>query len=144
MSATTSYFAEPEALPPPDRPGRFVDLATDVSPVSFAPGLEFRPVLGQGVLVMAVSFGPHAEAPRHAHDEEQITVVVEGELEFDLGDETRRLTPGMVVVIPPRVPHAARTRGTACLEYDTFCPPRRALLDLAGASVEPRVDGPGA
>ncbi len=144
MSTEARYFTDPESMPPPTEPGRFLDLAADVERVSFRPGLTFRPVLGQGVLVMAVYFDPHAEAPRHAHEEEQITVVVEGELEFELGDETRLLRPGMVAVIPPRVPHAARSHALPCLEYDTFHPPRRALLDLAAAGmakVETR--GPG-
>jgi len=133
VSQEQLYFTDPSTLPPPSEPGRFVDLHADVEAVSFRQGLVFRPVLGQGVLVMEVAFQPHAEAPRHAHEEEQITVVVEGELEFEIGDETRILRPGMVAVIPPRVPHAARTHAAACLEYDTFHPPRQALLDLAAA-----------
>ena len=133
VSAPSDYFADPGSMPPPTLPGRFLDLAAEVPAVSFRPGLVFRPVLGQGVLVMAVAFDPHAEAPRHAHEEEQVTVVVEGELEFEIAGETRLLRPGMVAVIPPRVPHAARTHDVACLEYDTFHPPRQALLDLAAA-----------
>jgi mannose-6-phosphate isomerase-like protein (cupin superfamily) len=56
--------------------------------------------------------------------------VIEGELEFELDGEVRLLRPGMVAVIPPNVPHGARTREFACLEYDVFNPPRQALLDL--------------
>jgi quercetin dioxygenase-like cupin family protein len=96
--------------------------------------LEFRYLLGERTMLMAVRFQPHTEAPRHVHDEEQITLVIEGELEFELDGETRTLQPGQVAVIPANVPHAARTHAVACLEYDVFNPPRQALLDLADAA----------
>jgi hypothetical protein len=38
-----------------------------------------------------------------------------------------------VAVIPAWVPHGAWTTDTTCLEVDVFCPPRKSLLDLAGA-----------
>jgi quercetin dioxygenase-like cupin family protein len=83
---------------------------------------------------MSVRFGPHTEAPVHAHDEEQITLVIEGELEFEIDGEVRQLSPGMVAVVPANVPHGARTKDHSCLEYDVFNPPRKALLDLADAA----------
>ena len=57
------------------------------------PGLEFRPVVGERFMVNFVRYEPHTEAPRHAHEEEQITFVIDGEFEFDLdGDvQTMRL-----------------------------------------------------
>ncbi len=38
------------------------------------------------------------------------------------------MRPGTVVVIPPHVPHAARTLDASCFEIDVFCPPRKVLL----------------
>jgi len=139
MSASEQYFAAPESGRQPTRPGRFLEPARDVPAVTFVDGLTFHPALGESVMVNMVHFAPHTEAPRHAHDEEQITIVVEGELEFELGDTVRLLRPGMLAVIPPNVPHAARTRDQPSLEYDVFCPPRQALLDLTAA---PETTGP--
>jgi quercetin dioxygenase-like cupin family protein len=101
-----------------------------VNRVEFLPGLGFQPVLGERTMIMAVSFAPDTEAPVHAHAEEQITIVIEGELEFEIDGDISRLTPGMVALVPPFAAHGARTRERSCLEYDVFNPPRQALLKL--------------
>jgi quercetin dioxygenase-like cupin family protein len=102
--------------------------------IELVPGLEFRPVVGRNVMVNFVHFAPHTEAPRHWHDEEQISFVLEGELEFEVGDEKRVVRRGEAVVIPPNVPHAARTHEGTCLEVDVFHPPRQGVLDAMGAA----------
>ncbi|HVC39883.1 MAG TPA: cupin domain-containing protein [Candidatus Dormibacteraeota bacterium] len=132
MSVADQYFAAPGSGKAPTAKGHFVDLARDVEPVVFVPGLEFRPALGEATMLNSVRFAPHTEAPLHSHDEEQLTLVVEGELEFEIDGEVRLLTPGMVAVVPANVPHGARTGAMACHEYDVFNPPRQALLDLRG------------
>jgi quercetin dioxygenase-like cupin family protein len=101
-----------------------------VPTVTFLEGLDFQPVLGESVLVNHVHFGPHVEAPTHSHVEEQVVVLVEGELEFWVGDETRVMRTGDIAVIPPWVPHGGRTHDEGCLEIDVFSPPRRQLLDV--------------
>lgn len=136
MSLADQYFAQPGSGRAPTSTGHFVDLST-VEPVVFVPGLEFRPALGESTMLNSVRFAPHTEAPVHSHDEEQITLVVEGELEFDIDGEVRRLTPGMVAVIPANVPHGARTGDIACHEYDIFNPPRQALLALRSQGTPP-------
>ncbi|MGH9116852.1 MAG: cupin domain-containing protein [Acidimicrobiales bacterium] len=134
-----SYFASVEGTPTAD--GRFVTVDTDTERVEFIKGLTFNPVVGEAVMASFVRYEPRTEAPVHAHAEEQFTIVVEGELEFDLDGETRVLGPGQVAVIPPYVPHGARTRDQPCLEIDVFSPPRQALLALLDAE---RADEPPA
>jgi quercetin dioxygenase-like cupin family protein len=141
MTDSESYFT---LSTPPDVPvgeGRYVDLG-GVSPIEFVPGLEFRPVLGDRLLVNFVRYEPHTEAPLHAHEEEQITFAVEGEFEFDLDGDVRTMRPGMVIVIPPHVPHGARTLDSTCYEIDIFSPPRRVLLE-AMASGDGTQEPPG-
>jgi quercetin dioxygenase-like cupin family protein len=101
--------------------------------IEMVPGLEFRPVVGRNLMVNFVNFAPHTVAPRHWHDEEQITFVLEGELEFEVGDETRVVRRGEAIVIPPNVPHAARTHEGKCFEVDVFHPPRQGVLDAMRA-----------
>ena len=115
--------------------GRYVDL-DDIREVEFVPGLVFRPLLGERGMVNWVRFDPHTEAPRHAHEEEQYTFVIEGEFEFDLDGDVRVMRPGMAAVIPPGVPHGARTRDQGCLEIDVFVPPRKALLEKLRADTD--------
>jgi quercetin dioxygenase-like cupin family protein len=126
-----SHFST-EALGEPAGAGRYVSV-DDITPVEFLPGLGFRPVLGQRAMTNFVSFAPGAEAPRHVHEEEQIVIILEGELHFDLDGDVRTMLKGDVAVIPAWVPHGAWTTGSHCLEVDVFCPPRQSLLKLAAA-----------
>lgn len=119
----------------PTAAGRFVDVDA-IEPVAFVPGLDFRPVLGEQTMVNFVSFGPHTEAPRHTHVEEQIVIVLDGEFEFEIDGETRTMHKGDVAVVPPWVPHGAYTRDTTCFEVDVFNPPRETLLEHARAQRE--------
>jgi quercetin dioxygenase-like cupin family protein len=121
--------------------GRYVNVDS-ITPVEFLPGLGFRPVLGQRAMTNFVSFEPGAEAPRHVHEEEQIVIILEGELVFDLDGDKRTMRKGDVAVIPSWVPHGAWTTDTHCLEVDVFCPPRQSLLKLAAAQAGPAQAGP--
>jgi quercetin dioxygenase-like cupin family protein len=126
-----SHFTT-EAQGEPGGVGRYVNI-NDLTPVEFLPGLGFRPVLGQRALANFVDFEPGAKAPRHVHEEEQIVIVIEGELVFDLDGDVRTLHKGDVAVVPSWVPHAAWTTDSHCLEIDVFTPPRTSLLKLAEA-----------
>jgi quercetin dioxygenase-like cupin family protein len=135
MSDAASHFTT-EALGEPAGTGRYVHL-DDISPTEFVPGLGFRPVLGQRAMANFVSFEPGVEAPRHVHEEEQIVIVLDGELTFDLDGDVRVMRPGDVAVVPAWVPHGAWTTDTRCLEVDVFSPPRKSLLALAEAQADP-------
>jgi quercetin dioxygenase-like cupin family protein len=129
VSDAAAHFSE-EALGEPAAPGRYVRI-DDIPSAEFVPGLTFRPVLGEGVLTNFVQFTPGTEAPRHVHEEEQIVIVLDGEMSFDLDGDVRTMRKGDVAVIPAWVPHGAWTTDTSCLEVDVFCPPRKTLLTLA-------------
>ncbi len=132
MSENDPYFAATVSDQEPTVAGRFVDVDS-IDMVSFMDGLDFRPVLGQELLVSFNSYVPNTVVPAHAHEEEQITFVVEGEVEFTIGDETRMLRPGTVAVIPPYVRHASRTYDRPCVQLDAFHPPRRAIVEALSA-----------
>jgi quercetin dioxygenase-like cupin family protein len=123
----TDYFAKDESSQS-DARGEFVSWEA-LAPIEMVPGLNFQPVVGEKLMVNFVSFAPNTEAPRHWHDEEQITFVLDGEFEFEVGDEKRVVRRGEAIVIPPNVPHAARTYESPCLEVDVFHPPRQGVLD---------------
>jgi quercetin dioxygenase-like cupin family protein len=137
MTDADRYFARDPEVGEGATGGAYVEVAKDVSAVELVPGLVFRPVVGEQLMASFVRFSPNTEAPVHTHREEQISVVLEGELEFDLDGDRRIMGPGMAVVVPPGVPHGARTHDSSCYEIDIFHPPRRALLELTQAT-EPR------
>jgi quercetin dioxygenase-like cupin family protein len=138
VSDAASHFTT-EALGEPAGPGRYVNIDS-VKSAEFVPGLTFRPVLGQRAMTNFVHFEPGAEAPRHVHEEEQIVIILDGEMTFDLDGDVRVMRKGDVAVIPAWVPHGAWTTDTTCLEVDVFCPPRKSLLALAEAQ---QSDEPG-
>lgn len=61
--------------------------------------------------------------PRHSHPNEQISVVLEGVLEFVIGERRVTLSAGDAVHIPPGVEHEARAL-TDAVVIDVFSPPR--------------------
>ena len=121
------YFDE--AGEPSDAPGRFVHL-DDLDPLRVIPGLEFRPVTTETVMTNFVSFEPGAPAPMHHHVEQQIAIVLEGELTFTVGAETRVMHAGDCVVIPPHVRHGGAAGPQGCRALDVFTPPRAAIESL--------------
>ena len=131
----TTYFDTPSGVP--EEPGRYVTVDADLPALDFAPGLVLRPLVGRNLLTSFVRYEPYAEAPLHAHEEEQVFIVLEGELELELGGDKRLLRPGDAALIPAFVPHAARTFERPAYQIDVFSPPRRALLEL----LEQRGDG---
>jgi quercetin dioxygenase-like cupin family protein len=64
-----------------------------------------------------------AAMPEHSHMHEQVVNVVEGEFELTVGDETKRLGPGVVATILPDTPHSGRAI-TTCRIIDVFYPVR--------------------
>jgi quercetin dioxygenase-like cupin family protein len=129
MSDAARHFST-EALGEPAGAGRYVHIDA-ITPAEFLPGLTFRPVLGQRAMANFVNYTPGAQAPRHVHEEEQMVIVLDGELTFDLDGDVRTMRRGDVAVIPAWVPHGAWTSDKSCLQIDVFCPPRKTLLALA-------------
>lgn len=130
MSDDTRYFAQHQGAQPAGKASFF--RWDDQEPIEILPGLRFQPVLGERLMANFVSFEPNVVAPVHWHDEEQISIVLEGEFEFEIGGEKRLIKRGESVLIPPNAPHGARTYDSTCLELDIFSPPRHGLLELMG------------
>ena len=114
---------------PSDAPGRFVHVS-DLDPLTVIPGLEFRPVSTDTVMTNFVSFEPGAPAPAHHHVEQQIAIILSGELTFTVGDDTRVMHAGDCVVIPPNVRHGGAAGPEGCQALDVFTPPRAAIVSL--------------
>lgn len=107
-----------------------IQTAEELPGGRIGPGITYRPVFGESVMLNYVSFAPHTGLREHRHPEEQLGTVLEGELEFRMGGEIRLLGPGDAWVVPPDVPHAARTLEKPCVVLDVFSPPRAVFRDL--------------
>lgn len=78
--------------------------------------------------IAAYTFVPGAEFPLHRHSEEQITVVLEGDVEFLVAGERHRLGAGETFVVAPDVEHGLRA-GPAGARFLAVVVPRRARTD---------------
>src|SRR4051794_39662159 len=112
MSAYLDAPGEPSA-----EPGRFVRV-DEITPLLLVSGLEFRPVTTETVMTNFVRIEPNAQLATHHHVEQQIAIVLAGELELTVGGETRVMRPGECVVIPPHVPHGGAAGPDGCEALD--------------------------
>jgi quercetin dioxygenase-like cupin family protein len=93
-------------------------------------GLTRRLITGDRMMIAHVYFKKGDDVPRHAHENEQITYVLEGALQFWLGAEGEReliVRAGEVLVIPSWLPHSALALEDT-LDVDVFNPPRQDWL----------------
>ena len=73
--------------------------------------------------------------PKHSHENEQLTYILEGVLRFRLGEDEAEVvdvSAGEVLHIPSHLPHMAEALEDT-LDVDIFCPPRQDWLDGSDA-----------
>jgi quercetin dioxygenase-like cupin family protein len=93
--------------------------------------LDRRLVTGDRIMLAHVYLKKGCLVPQHAHENEQITYVVEGALRFWIGtDRAQELVVGAgeVLHIPSNVPHEALALEDT-LDVDVFSPPRQDWLN---------------
>ena len=125
------YFDAPREQP--SEKGSYIKVDELPALDNIVAGLTLRPLVAKGMLASFVRYEPHSEAPLHAHEEEQIFVMLEGELEMELDGEIRAMRSGDVALIPAWVPHRVTAGAAPAYQLDLFCPPRRAMLDALAA-----------
>lgn len=95
----------------------------DLSAREIMPGISGKYVHGNTCTFGYVDIKAGTIMPTHHHVHEQITYVLEGELEMTIGAETIVLTAGMVNIIPSNMPHSAIAH-IPCKLIDFFSPVR--------------------
>jgi quercetin dioxygenase-like cupin family protein len=88
--------------------------------------LERRLITGERVMLAHVYLKKGCIVPKHSHDNEQITYILEGALKFSIGDDGAEeivVHAGEVLLIPSNVPHKAEALEET-LDVDVFSPPR--------------------
>jgi quercetin dioxygenase-like cupin family protein len=103
---------------------RWLDLPQD-QPL---PLIARRRIIGANVMLSEVRLGKGFKVATHAHENEQMAIVISGEMRFGLGAEgsaDRReiiVRGGEVVHLPSNVPHSAEALADSVL-IDVFSPP---------------------
>jgi quercetin dioxygenase-like cupin family protein len=93
-------------------------------------GITRRLITGDRMMIAHVYLKKGDVVPQHAHENEQITYILEGALHFRLGatgEHEQIVRAGEVLVIPSNVPHSAVALEDT-LDVDVFNPPRQDWL----------------
>ena len=93
--------------------------------------LERRLITGDRMMLAHVYLKKGCIVPKHSHENEQLTYILEGALKFWIGEDgAREITVGAgeVLLIPSNVPHKAEALEET-LDVDVFSPPRQDWLD---------------
>jgi unsaturated pyranuronate lyase len=104
---------------------------TDMPKERVTDAIDRRLVVGERMMLAHVYLKKGAVVPRHVHDNEQLTYILEGALRFSIGEDGAEqlvVRAGDVLVIPSNVPHEAEALEDT-LDVDVFCPPRQDWLD---------------
>jgi quercetin dioxygenase-like cupin family protein len=93
--------------------------------------LERRLITGDRMMLAHVYLKKGCIVPKHSHENEQLTYILEGALKFSIGeDRSEEITvrAGEVLLIPSNIPHRAEALEET-LDVDVFSPPRQDWLD---------------
>jgi quercetin dioxygenase-like cupin family protein len=93
-------------------------------------GITRRLITSDRMMIAHVYLKKGDDVPHHSHENEQITYILEGALQFWLGEHGERelvVRAGEVLVIPSNLPHRALALENT-LDVDIFDPPRQDWL----------------
>lgn len=77
------------------------------------------------ITLIVEEIAPGDRIPLHTHPINEVIVILEGDPEITLGDETRTLGPGGVVFIPAGTPHRTRNATTSPVRVHAMFPSER-------------------
>jgi unsaturated pyranuronate lyase len=112
----------------------------DMPKENLNPLLDRRLITGERMMLAHVYLKKGCVVPRHSHENEQLTYVLEGALHFWLGeDESEEVVvhAGEVLTIPSNLPHKALALEDT-LDVDVFSPPRQDWLSGTDAYLRGR------
>ena len=100
-----------------------MSLIKDLTAKELAPGLTGYYAHGTNMTLELVEIKAGSVLPEHHHPHEQITYILEGQLDMTIVGQPCPLSAGMYYVIPSNVPHSA-IAPVDCKVIDVFNPVR--------------------
>jgi quercetin dioxygenase-like cupin family protein len=97
--------------------------------------LSRRLITGERMMLAHVYLKKGCVVPKHKHENEQLTYILEGALKFFLGEDGKKtvtVKAGEVLYIPSNIPHEAHAV-EATLDVDVFSPPRQDWINKPAA-----------
>jgi quercetin dioxygenase-like cupin family protein len=114
----------------------FGDFLTE-TPLKIWEGVIGRAVHGERVTLSIVELDADCVIPEHAHENEQVGMVVLGSVTFRVGDEVQELGPGGSWRVTANVPHEVRTGPDGAAVIEAFSPCRDDWAGLARGEPRP-------
>ncbi|HVD59394.1 MAG TPA: cupin domain-containing protein [Gemmatimonadaceae bacterium] len=93
--------------------------------------LDRKLITGERMMLAHVYLKKGCIVPKHSHENEQLTYILEGALHFKLGEDQKEevtVSAGQVLHIPSNLPHEAEAL-VDTLDVDVFSPPRQDWLE---------------
>jgi quercetin dioxygenase-like cupin family protein len=87
-------------------------------------GVLGRTIHGDRVTLSFVELDADAVVPEHSHENEQLGILLQGALRFEIGGETRELGPGGMWRILANVPHSVEVGPDGAVLVEVFAPAR--------------------
>ena len=107
----------------------------DIPREKLSPLLDRKLITGDRMMIAHVYLKQGCVVPKHQHENEQLTYILEGALRFWIGEDQKEevvVRAGEVLHIPSNVPHKAEALEDT-LDVDVFSPPRQDWLDKTDA-----------
>jgi quercetin dioxygenase-like cupin family protein len=101
-----------------------VDLAAIPPFDVWGEAVRARRVQGERLTLAIVELAPNAVVPEHRHDNEQLGMVIVGNVRFTIDGETRDLGPGGTWRILSNRPHTVSVGPEGATVIDVFAPVR--------------------
>jgi quercetin dioxygenase-like cupin family protein len=101
---------------------------SDTAAEAITPAILRRYITGERVTVARFELKRGGVVPLHAHENEQISIVIDGALRFTIDGREIVVRSGEVMQIPPNVPHEVHVIEDT-LVFDVFSPLRQDWID---------------
>ncbi len=103
----------------------FYDLS-NIQAISLVNGITVKTAYSENLSLAYLSLPAFSRIPTHHHENDQIGIVLEGEVEYTIGEETKLCSPGTIVVVPSNEPHSLVVVSSQTAKFvDVFTPPRK-------------------
>lgn len=100
------------------------DELSGIAPLRIWDGVAARAVEGERVTLAVVELDAGSVIPEHAHENEQVGLMLAGSMAFRISGETREVLAGSTWSIPPNVPHEVSVGPEGAVVVEAFVPAR--------------------
>ena len=92
------------------------------------PNLTQQVFTSGNVMIVRYVYEPNLHFPEHSHPQEQVTIVEEGMLEYEIDGEKLKLGVGDILSIRPNVPHSTVVGADRSVALSIFTPVREEII----------------